>query len=58
MIKLFRKRLFWKFFFSYFALILISMMVLLVIIRILLPGVFNPGMGWSMGFSQLGDGGG
>jgi two-component system, OmpR family, sensor histidine kinase BaeS len=41
MINLFRKRLFWKFFFSYFVMILLSMMVLFVIIRILLPGVFN-----------------
>lgn len=37
----FKKRLFWKFFFSYFALVLISIIVLGVVIRILLPGVFD-----------------
>ena len=36
-----KRRLFWKFFFSYFALVLISMLVLLTVIRILLPGLFN-----------------
>jgi len=37
----FKQRLFWKFFFSYFVLILISIVVLGVLIRILLPGTFN-----------------
>jgi two-component system, OmpR family, sensor histidine kinase BaeS len=37
----FKKRLFWKFFFSYFALVLISIIVLGIVLRILLPGVFD-----------------
>ena len=36
-----KRHLFWKFFFSYFALVLISMLVLGTVIRILLPGLFN-----------------
>ncbi len=36
-----KKRLFWKFFFSYFAVILLSMVVLGIVIRVLLPGVFD-----------------
>jgi len=39
--KYFRRQLFWKFFFSYFVLILLSMLVLGVVMRILLPGLFN-----------------
>lgn len=41
MMNYFRRRLFWKFFFSYFALVLLSLLVLGIVIRILLPGVFN-----------------
>jgi histidine kinase len=37
----FKKRLYWKFFFSYFILILISVTVLGVLVRVLLPPVFN-----------------
>jgi two-component system, OmpR family, sensor histidine kinase BaeS len=37
----FKRRLFWKFFFSYFVLILISIIVLAILIRVLLPGVFD-----------------
>lgn len=37
----FKKRLYWKFFFSYFILILISITVLGVLVRVLLPPVFN-----------------
>jgi len=40
----FKGRLFWKFFFSYFVLILISILILGVVIRILLPGVFESHM--------------
>lgn len=39
--KFFSRHLFWKFFFSYFAVVLLSLIVLGVIIRILLPGVFD-----------------
>lgn len=41
MMRYFNKRLFWKFFFSYFVLVLVSIIVLGILIRILLPGVFN-----------------
>lgn len=41
MIRLFRSRLYWKFFFSYFLLILISLMVLSLVIRVSLPGAFE-----------------
>jgi histidine kinase len=41
MIKYFRQRLFWKFFFSYLALALLTMIVMGVVIRILLPGLFD-----------------
>ena len=41
----FKKRLFWKFFFSYFVLILTSIIVLGILIRILLPGVFDSYLG-------------
>jgi signal transduction histidine kinase len=37
----FKKHLFWKFFFSYFSLVLISMLVMGVIVRVALPGLFN-----------------
>ena len=43
--RFFKKGLFWKFFFSYFILILISIIVLSVLIRILLPGVFDRYLG-------------
>ncbi len=43
--RFFKKGLFWKFFFSYFILILISIIVLSVLIRILLPGVFDSYLG-------------
>jgi signal transduction histidine kinase len=36
-----KKHLFWKFFFSYFSLVLLSMLVMGVIIRVTLPGLFN-----------------
>jgi histidine kinase len=36
-----RRRLFWKFFFSYFSLILIGMLVIAVVIWLWLPDVFN-----------------
>lgn len=39
--KFFKRHLFWKFFFSYFTLVLLSLLVLGVVIRILLPGIFN-----------------
>jgi histidine kinase len=41
MIKFFKQRLFWKFFFSYLALTLLTMLVMGVVIRILLPGLFD-----------------
>jgi len=41
MIKYFRQRLFWKFFFSYLALAMLTMIVMGVVIRILLPGLFD-----------------
>ena len=37
----FKQHLFWKFFFSYFILILISILILGVVVRIMLPGVFD-----------------
>lgn len=37
----FKQRLFWKFFFSYFVLILVSILILGVVIRFMLPGVFD-----------------
>ena len=37
----FKQRLFWKFFFSYFVLILVSILILGVVMRIMLPGVFE-----------------
>lgn len=39
--KFIKRKLFWKFFLSYFALVLVSMLVLGVVIRIILPGLFN-----------------
>lgn len=39
--KFIKRQLFWKFFFSYFALVLVSMLVLGVVIRVILPGLFN-----------------
>lgn len=51
----FKKRLFWKFFFSYFILILTSIIVLGILIRILLPGVFDSYLGnMTMLFSRHG----
>jgi len=41
MIRYFKKRLFWKFFFSYLALTLVTMLVMGVVIRLLLPGLFD-----------------
>jgi histidine kinase len=41
MISFFRRRLFWKFFFSYFTLVVLSMLVMGVVVRVLLPGLFN-----------------
>jgi len=43
--QLFKRRLFWKFFFSYFILIMISIIVLAILIRVLLPGVFDSHLG-------------
>ena len=37
----FKQRLFWKFFFSYFVLILVSLLILGIVIRFMLPGVFD-----------------
>ncbi len=39
--KLFSRHLFWKFFLSYFAVVLLSLVVLGMVIRILLPGLFD-----------------
>jgi histidine kinase len=41
MIKFFKQRLFWKFFFSYLTLTLLTMLVMGVVIRFLLPGLFD-----------------
>lgn len=41
MLSFIRKHIFWKFFFSYFSLVLISMLVMGVIIRVALPSLFN-----------------
>lgn len=41
MIKYFSQRLFWKFFFSYLVLALLTMIVMGVVVRILLPGLFD-----------------
>ncbi|MCB2209337.1 HAMP domain-containing protein [bacterium] len=41
MLKFIKKHLFWKFFFSYFSLVLLSMLVMGVVVRITLPGLFN-----------------
>lgn len=41
MLSFIKKHLFWKFFFSYFSLVLLSMLVMGVIIRVALPGLFN-----------------
>ncbi|MBG0788397.1 MAG: HAMP domain-containing protein [Anaerolineaceae bacterium] len=41
MLAFIRKHIFWKFFFSYFSLVLIGMLVMGVIIRVALPGLFN-----------------
>jgi len=41
MIKFFKQRLFWKFFFSYLTLTLLTMLVMGIVIRILLPGLFD-----------------
>ncbi len=41
MLKFIKKHLFWKFFFSNFVLVLVSMLVMGVIIRVALPGLFN-----------------
>lgn len=41
MIKYFKQRIFWKFFFSYLALALLTMLVMGGVIRILLPGLFD-----------------
>lgn len=40
----FKKRLFWKFFFSYFVLVLVTILVMAFVIRILLPGIFGSHM--------------
>jgi histidine kinase len=41
MLSFIRKHIFWKFFFSYFSLVLIGMLVMGVIIRVALPGLFK-----------------
>ncbi len=41
MLAFIRKHIFWKFFFSYFSLVLIGMLVMAVIIRVAMPGLFN-----------------
>ena len=45
MINYFKSRLFWKFFFSYFALVLVTMIVMGVIARLLLPSLFESNVG-------------
>ena len=40
----FKGRLFWKFFFSYFLLVLVSILVMGLVTRLLLPGVFSSHM--------------
>lgn len=40
-----KKHLFWKFFFSYFAVVMLSMLVLGVVIRVLSPSVFTAQIG-------------
>ena len=53
--RFFKRRLFWKFFFSYFLVILISILILGIVIRILLPGVFDSHLGSMTGlFSRHG----
>jgi histidine kinase len=55
MMRYFKQRLFWKFFFSYFILILVSLLILGVVIRIMLPGVFDSYLGSLTGlFSRHG----
>jgi len=55
MINYFKKRLFWKFFFSYFALALLTMFVMGIVIRILLPELFSSHMAkMAMVLSQRG----
>jgi len=41
MLAFIKKHIFWKFFFSYFSLVLIGMLVMGVIIRVALPGLFD-----------------
>ncbi len=41
MLSFIKKHLFWKFFFSYFSLVMLSMLVMGAIIRVALPGLFN-----------------
>jgi histidine kinase len=41
MLKFIKRHLFWKFFFSYFSLVTLSMLVMGIVIRIALPGLFN-----------------
>ncbi len=41
MINYFKRHIFWKFFFSYFILVLLVMLVFGIILRLLLPGIFN-----------------
>lgn len=41
MLSFMRKHIFWKFFFSYFSLVLIGMLVMGAIIRVALPSLFN-----------------
>jgi histidine kinase len=55
MLSFIRKHLFWKFFLSYFLLVLIGMLVMGVIIRVALPGLFsNQTMAMSNILSQYG----
>jgi histidine kinase len=55
MLSFIRKHLFWKFFLSYFSLVLIGMLVMGVIIRVALPGLFsNQTMAMSNVLSQYG----
>lgn len=55
MLKFIKKHLFWKFFFSYFSLVMLSMLVMGVVVRISLPGLFNHHLvGMQMIFSRYG----
>ena len=55
MLSFIRKHLFWKFFLSYFSLVLVGMLVMGVIVRVALPGLFsNQMMAMSTVLSQYG----